>query len=197
MNLILLRISLASFGGVSPICNFFICKHDAQTNNIPIETKHNQANFSFPSGHSSLTCCGMTFLMWYLHGSLFSSRFRNANHNRFTESSRILSLVYTVGPLGWALFVGCTRLVDHWHHPSDVLAGLAIGFVTCTIAYHHWYPPIWSSHAGIPRSLLLVMTNHNTTPSNCEDATSPNLETITNAKTKRRYITQQSNEDIP
>ncbi len=114
----------------------------------------NQANFSFPSGHSSLICCGMTFLVWYLHGTSGINRIQHSEPSRFFSL-----LICTCLPLGWALFVAASRLVDHWHHPSDVLAGLGLGFVMSTIAYHHWYPPVWSSHAGIPRSLLL-MKNH-------------------------------------
>eukprot|EP00980_Cylindrotheca_fusiformis_P020763 scaffold7755_cov104-Cylindrotheca_fusiformis.AAC.8 len=36
--------------------------------------------------------------------------------------------------------------------------GLGLGFATCTIAYHTWYPPIWSKLAGIPLSLSRVDT---------------------------------------
>jgi len=111
-----------------------------------------EANFSFPSGHSSLTCCGMTFLVWYMHGNM--SSFQAGAHQNEELASRISSLLLVCLPLGWTLFVAASRLVDHWHHPSDVIGGLILGFVTSTIAYHNFYPPIWSSNAGIPRSLL-------------------------------------------
>ena len=57
-------------------------------------------------------------------------------------------------PWGWALFVGASRLVDKWHHPSDVVAGLCLGFATVTMMYHVWYPTCTSLFAGVPRMLL-------------------------------------------
>jgi len=141
--------------------NFYaLCGFDSVTKKCMGDLEHvREANFSFPSGHSSLICCGMTFLVWYLHGA---TGIHTVQHN---ESSRFFSLtVCACLPMMWALFVATSRLVDHWHHPSDILAGLALGFVTSTIAYHHWYPPIWSAYAGIPRSLLLVKTHYTEAP---------------------------------
>lgn len=100
-----------------------------------------EASLSFPSGHSSLSCCGMTFSVWYFLGKI---------KNR----ERWMTFLIAVIPWGWSIFVAGSRLVDKWHHPSDVVAGLGLGFATCTIAYHVWYPPVWSSTAGIPRPML-------------------------------------------
>ena len=57
-------------------------------------------------------------------------------------------------PWGWSLFVAASRLVDNWHHPSDVVAGLGLGFATVSLMFHIWYPPVWSLFAGVPRPLL-------------------------------------------
>jgi membrane-associated phospholipid phosphatase len=73
--------------------------------------------------------------------------------------------MYTCLPWAWTLFVAASRLVDQWHHESDVIAGLGLGFATCTVVYHHWYPPIWSFGAGIPRNLLLSTSTTSSTPS--------------------------------
>jgi hypothetical protein len=135
----------------------------------------------------------MTFLVWYLHGA---SRMNNV---QYTESSRLFSLtIRTCLPWGWALFVAASRLVDHWHHPSDVLAGLGLGFATCTIAYHHWYPPVWSPYAGIPRSLLLMKTT-NSLKVIATDISLQSISTssgITTTSTKRRQFQTQTNEDL-
>ena len=134
----------------------------------------------------------MTFLVWYLHGASVMKKGQN------NESSRFFSMIiYTCLPWGWTLFVAASRLVDHWHHPSDVLAGLGLGFATSTIAYHHWYPPVWSSYAGIPRSLLVLKTTNNLT----NIATDLPLQSIskssvvTTANTKRRLLQAQTTED--
>jgi membrane-associated phospholipid phosphatase len=134
--------------------NFYaLCEFDKQLLKCtaPLE-RLREANFSFPSGHSSLACCGMTFLAWYFLGK---------NNNKGKLSGFAIAAV----PWGWAIFVGASRLVDRWHHPSDVLAGLGLGFATCTIVYHTWYPPVWSQHAGIPRILLQEPEIKNKLPS--------------------------------
>jgi membrane-associated phospholipid phosphatase len=48
-------------------------------------------------------------------------------------------------PYSWCIFVGVSRLADNWHHPSDVLAGLILGWTSATVAYHLWFPPVWVS----------------------------------------------------
>lgn len=128
-----------------PRPNYYsLCGFDKTLLKCTADLNHQrEANFSFPSGHSSLTCCGMTFLVWYLLGK------QNGKHT-------MVSALYAILPWGWTIFVAASRIVDRWHHPSDVLAGLGLGFVTCTIAYHTWYPPIWSKFAGIPRLLNQV-----------------------------------------
>jgi membrane-associated phospholipid phosphatase len=133
--------------------NFYaLCQFDASMKQCTATLEDvREANFSFPSGHSSLVCCGMTFLAWYLNGHYHT----NGNYSHRSSTARLHGLaVCTLLPYAWALFVAASRLVDHWHHPSDVVAGLCLGFATCTVAYHFWYPPIWSHGAGIPRSML-------------------------------------------
>lgn len=120
-----------------------LCGFDKQTLSCTAPPEYiREANFSFPSGHSSLSCCGMTFLVWYFLGKTKS------------RQRRWQTILNVVMPWGWAIFVAGSRLVDKWHHPSDVVAGLGLGFTASTIAYHIWYPPVWSTLAGVPRSLL-------------------------------------------
>lgn len=106
--------------------------------------KIRDANFSFPSGHSSLSSVAMVYLAWFCLSKVVAAR-----------GPRWLALSSCVFPVAWALFVGASRLVDHWHHPSDVLAGLLLGSVCGTAAFHTWYPPVWSPSqvVGLPWSL--------------------------------------------
>lgn len=129
-----------------------------------------EANFSFPSGHSSLSSCGMTFLVWYFLGKLQQcgrtgaiTTARDRIHRLkqwlllLTQSrrqQRWMGFAIPILAWGWSIFVAASRLVDKWHHPSDVVAGLLLGFATTTLVYHTWYPPVWSVHAGIPRVLF-------------------------------------------
>ena len=128
-----------------PRPNYYsLCGFDKTLLKCTSDLEHiREANFSFPSGHSSLTNCGMTFLVLYSVG-------RQVCKGNFSIPFNVIL------PWGWAIFVASSRLVDKWHHPSDVLAGLALGFVTSAIAYHIWYPPLWSQMAGMPRSLCMA-----------------------------------------
>lgn len=126
-----------------PRPNYYsLCGFDKALRKCTADLEHiREANFSFPSGHSSLTNCGMTFLVLYSIG------------RQVCKQGHISISFNVILPWGWAIFVAASRLVDKWHHPSDVVAGLALGFVTSTIAYHIWYPPLWSKMAGVPRAL--------------------------------------------
>ena len=131
----------------------------------------------------------MTFLVWYLHGA------KGMTNTQHSESSRLFYLWFgTCLPWGWALFVAASRLVDHWHHPSDVLAGLGLGFATCTIAYHHFYPPVWSPYAGIPRALLLNKTKNTFNGIETDLPQQSISKTLmgTTTNTKRRQIQTQT-----
>jgi membrane-associated phospholipid phosphatase len=44
--------------------------------------------------------------------------------------------VCTVLPLGFATFCASSRIVDHWHHASDVLTGVFLGCLWGIIGYH-------------------------------------------------------------
>lgn len=125
-----------------------------------------EAQFSFPSGHSSLSMCSMTFLVWLVLGMILSLppspySSRSQQQRRPLVSAAFSTPTTTAGGhfcyyyhqqercacwcvaivgWGWALYVGATRLVDHWHHFSDVLAGWALGFWVATMVYFIWYP---------------------------------------------------------
>jgi membrane-associated phospholipid phosphatase len=43
------------------------------------------------------------------------------------------------GPLALAAWVAASRLVDNWHHPSDVLAGSAIGALSAVGSWALFY----------------------------------------------------------
>jgi len=132
--------------------NFYaLCGFD-KTRKVCTNSLHKvrEANFSFPSGHSSLANCAMTYLVWFFLSRIISSSRLSPTVKRF------LALWACVVPWGWALFVGASRLVDMWHHPSDVVAGLLLGGLASTLAYHLWFPPIWLGNtSSTPWSLMV------------------------------------------
>ena len=65
--------------------------------------------------------------------------------------SRFLRLSICIAPLFLAVFVCLTRLQDHWHHPTDVLAGATIGSACALLTYLIYYrnPFFVSTENGI------------------------------------------------
>lgn len=96
-----------------------------------------RAQVSFPSGHTSLSFCTWTVVaLWFFH-LLSTKSTTNA------PPSKVLLLLSCILPWGWAAFVGVTRIVDYWHHPSDVLAGGLLGLSCATLCFIvHFYPNI-------------------------------------------------------
>ncbi|VDN02355.1 unnamed protein product [Thelazia callipaeda] len=79
---------------------------------------------SFPSGHSTAAVLLFTFLFFYLKGIV------NATGNKWLHLVRVTVLV-VIG--GWMFMVMTTRVTDHWHHPTDVLGGVLLGFMCAYI----------------------------------------------------------------
>lgn len=124
------------------------------------------ARRSFPSGHSALSFAGMGCLVWFFLGRSRIGKVSNKRNygeekgikrqlydKRWTDNK--LQTLAAFLPLMYSSFVACSRLVDNWHHPSDILAGSLIGIFSSTLVYHLWYPNIFSPNAGIPLSWLV------------------------------------------
>ncbi|KAJ1933637.1 hypothetical protein GGF37_006657 [Kickxella alabastrina] len=100
----------------------------------------NEGFRSFPSGHTSLSFAGMTYVMFFLAGKL---------HVFDTKGHAYKSFV-VFAPLLVAAIVGATRVSDYWHHPTDVIAGALIGFWTAVFSYHQYYPVLFSHRSDMP-----------------------------------------------
>lgn len=126
---------------------------------------------SFPSGHASLSACGMVYLTLYLAGKM-----RVWDHKGLSLKSWIL-----LAPLSIAALVAISRsvslpllasragpclpvltvarrcllrhsLCDYRHHPTDVLAGSLLGTCIGSYTYSLYYQPISGPRAGRPYS---------------------------------------------
>lgn len=128
----------------------------------PLARVH-EATLSFPSGHSSLSFCGMSYLMYFFLGRV--SRITSTTSLTLPSSSRVIKLepyksllgaLSCIVPWSYSFFVAASRVVDKWHHPSDVIAGSLLGIACATIGYHAFYPSALSENGktGIPLSLL-------------------------------------------
>ena len=91
-----------------------------------------EAQLSFPSGHTSLSFCSMTVLVLWLY-----------QMNKSSGNNKWKLFLSALIPWGWATFCGVSRIVDYWHHPSDVLAGCLLGSACATLCYtiHHTTTP--------------------------------------------------------
>ncbi|KAJ1964796.1 hypothetical protein GGI12_001202 [Dipsacomyces acuminosporus] len=100
----------------------------------------NEGFRSFPSGHTSLSFAGMTYLTYFLAGKLHV--FDGRGH-----SVKSFAVFF---PLLVACIVGATRVSDYWHHPTDVLFGAFLGIMTATFSYHQYYPVVTSPRSDRP-----------------------------------------------
>ncbi|KAL2235041.1 UNVERIFIED_CONTAM: Lipid phosphate phosphatase 2 [Sesamum indicum] len=97
---------------------------------------------SFPSGHTSWSFAGLTFLAWYLSGKI----------RVFDRRGHVAKLCIIFVPLLLAALVGVSRVDDYWHHWQDVFAGGLIGTTVASFCYLQFFPPPydvdgWAPHA--------------------------------------------------
>jgi len=95
---------------------------------------------SFPSGHSSLSFAGLTFLSLYTAGKLHL--FDTRGHTAKTWLS--------VLPLFGAALVAVSRTMDYRHHWQDVLAGSILGIVMAHFAYRQYFQSLASKVSHLP-----------------------------------------------
>ncbi|KAJ1680262.1 hypothetical protein EV182_000355 [Spiromyces aspiralis] len=95
---------------------------------------------SFPSGHSSLSFCGMAFLALFIGGKI----------HVFDQRGHSIKPIIVCLPLLGASLVGASRVADYWHHPEDVIAGAILGISMAWFGYRQYYPPLSSPHCQRP-----------------------------------------------
>ncbi|KAJ2513204.1 hypothetical protein H4217_006468 [Coemansia sp. RSA 1939] len=85
---------------------------------------------SFPSGHTSFSFAGFTYLALWLAGHL-----RIADRRGRAYKSFIVLVPELV-----AMLIGVSRTKDYRHHWQDVLAGVLLGIFMGWFGYHQYYP---------------------------------------------------------
>lgn len=113
-----------------------VCKPDFTTINCSLgyidnysclgdESKIQEARKSFFSGHASFSMYTMLYLTFYLQ-------------SRFTwRGARLLRPLLQFTLIMMAFYTGLSRVSDHKHHPTDILAGFAQGALVayCIVFY--------------------------------------------------------------
>jgi len=106
------------------------------------------AHYSFPSGHSSISFCGLTFLSLFL---LHISSFINFTHINLGKAIRFFIILI---PLFSAALVASSRVIDFKHHVEDTVWGSLIGVFGAAIAFtaNYGYPHIVHEADKAPQS---------------------------------------------
>jgi len=118
--------------------------------NATICTSHNDlliraGRTSFPSGHTTDSFAGMMYLSLFLYWNLFllpapwpvmrdgPAKWSCASFGLTTPSFLLITT-----PVAVATWVGVSRISDHRHNPSDVLAGALIGTLSAALGWFLW-----------------------------------------------------------
>eukprot|EP00957_Ditylum_brightwellii_P100257 7640042-Ditylum_brightwellii.AAC.1 len=135
--------------------NFYaLCGFDVETLECAapsLEDIH-EATLSFPSGHSSRVVritSRTTLTLPLLRKEI-----------QLESYKQILGALSCIVPWSYALFVATSRIVDKWHHPSDVIVGSLLGIVCAIIGYHIFFYSVLSANGkvGMPLSLQSLLT---------------------------------------
>ncbi|KAL1922043.1 uncharacterized protein VTP21DRAFT_10685 [Calcarisporiella thermophila] len=105
---------------------------------------------SFPSGHSSLSFGGLTFLSLFIAGKL----------HVFDQRGHTFKGFVVVLPMIGAALVAISRIEDYRHHPTDIIAGAIIGVLAAYFSYRQYYPSLTSPDCHKPFSPRLRDSIH-------------------------------------
>ncbi|KAL0707382.1 hypothetical protein Bca4012_073808 [Brassica carinata] len=102
---------------------------------------------SFPSGHTSWSFAGLTFLAWYLSGKI----------KVFDRRGHVAKLCLVFLPILVAVLIGITRVDDYWHHWTDVFAGAIIGIFFSSLSYLHFFPYPFDDNGWAPHAYFRML----------------------------------------
>ncbi|SDA02762.1 BZ3500_MvSof-1268-A1-R1_Chr11-1g03143 [Microbotryum saponariae] len=111
-------------------CAYSVISHDCTGPHYLVK----DGRRSFPSG--------LFFMCLFFAGKNGAFAFQARFPRSTILQSRMLRLALTLSPLILATWIAITRLEDHMHHPTDVLAGSTIGILTASLGYTlYWNNP--------------------------------------------------------
>ncbi|KAL7411542.1 phosphatidic acid phosphatase type 2/haloperoxidase [Mrakia frigida] len=124
---------------------------------------------SFPSGHASLSFCGMIYLTFYLAAKVHIS-----NQRGFSWKTWLL-----LAPISGATLVAISRSMDYRHHATDLIAGSLLGTAIGWYCYRQYYPPLSHPLCHRPYSPRIPRDEEDLDP---EEAHADELETLGGAR---------------
>jgi phosphatidate phosphatase len=93
--------------------------------NSPNKSEIDESRLSFPSGHSSTVFYTAIFLILFIN--------KTWNKRSIGFIPQFVQFVL----FAFAFFTALSRVVDHKHHPTDVLAGSVLGIVVAVFTYYY------------------------------------------------------------
>lgn len=84
-----------------------------------------ESRLSFPSGHSSIGFYSMIFLIFFIQHTWKCTR--------LGLMPRLVQLCLFI----LAVFIALSRIIDNKHHPTDVLAGTALGILAAVLTFRY------------------------------------------------------------
>jgi hypothetical protein len=84
-----------------------------------------ESRLSFPSGHSSIAFYSMLFLIMFIQHTW--------KCHRMGLMPRLVQLCL----FSLAIFIALSRIVDNKHHPTDVIAGAALGTLGAVLTFRY------------------------------------------------------------
>jgi len=111
--------------------------------------KDRQMRLSFPSGHASLSFCGLCVFSFYLEHRFGMSASRILLLNKENgelmmackQNSRYMRMlsILCYSPVMLAIFIAASRVHDNMHFPADVVGGSLLGGSVALLVHQTWY----------------------------------------------------------
>lgn len=109
----------------------------------------NGVRVSFPSGHSSLSFCGLGLLAFFLERRYGVSSLRKWNQDPTSGELHLIQIqpvrmervfsVISYAPFLLAGFIAASRVADNKHFPADVVGGSILGASIAKMVHGIWY----------------------------------------------------------
>lgn len=111
--------------------------------------KDREMRLSFPSGHASLSFCGLCVFSFYLEHCYGMSASRVLLLNKqngdliiaYKDNSRYMRImcIMCYFPVVVAIFIAASRVHDNMHFPADVVGGSLLGGSVALLVHQTWY----------------------------------------------------------
>ncbi|KAL9130641.1 MAG: hypothetical protein Q9217_001211 [Psora testacea] len=129
----------------------------------------NEGFRSFPSGHSSFSFAGLTYLALFICAKFaitipflnYHSLSHSTEYEGFKPPTRSQAaapptylLIFPLIPIGAAIYISSTRYSDFRHHGFDIIAGAILGIASAWLGFRWYHLPIQrgGGWAWAPRS---------------------------------------------